>query len=182
MNLNWKKLSDKNIRINRFRTMRAKRYRLPNGHTDDFFIFGRGRVIAALVLTRDGKVVIAKQFRPGPERVLWELPGGKIDAGETPRQAAIREVEEEVGYRGKVAYLGKSGNDAWSDLERHHFLITEAVCVAKKAQTDEAEVIEPVVVSITKLLELIRKGMLSDSETAYRGLQKLGVLRVNKRI
>jgi ADP-ribose pyrophosphatase len=98
MNLRWKKISDQKITLNRFRSMQKKRYQLPSGHRDNFYIFGRGRVIAALVVRPDKQIVLAKQFRVGPELVRWELPGGRIERGETPRQAVIREVQEEVGY------------------------------------------------------------------------------------
>ena len=84
------------------------------------------------------------------------MPGGKIERGETPRQAAIREVQDEVGYRGRVIFLGRSTNDAWSDLERHHFLITLAV-PAGKPQHDATEMIEPVEVSIPTPLRIIKQ-------------------------
>src|SRR5215475_1645139 len=54
-------------------------------------------VVAAALIDPDGRVLIAK--RP-PEKAmagLWEFPGGKIEVGETPEQALIRELSEELG-------------------------------------------------------------------------------------
>ena len=52
------------------------------------------RVVAAIILDR-GRV-FATQRGYGPYKDSWEFPGGKIEAGETPRQALIREIREEL--------------------------------------------------------------------------------------
>lgn len=52
-----------------------------------------------LPLTRDGQVILVKQFRFGSREVALELPGGVVDAGEQPADAVARELEEETGYR-----------------------------------------------------------------------------------
>lgn len=52
-----------------------------------------------VALTPDGKLVMVRQFRFGSNGDALELPGGVVDAGETPEQAVIRELEEETGFR-----------------------------------------------------------------------------------
>lgn len=47
--------------------------------------------------------MIVLQYRPPVEAVCVEFPAGLIDAGETPEQAAVRELREETGYEGKVS-------------------------------------------------------------------------------
>ena len=56
---------------------------------------------SAVILPRlsDGRIVLIRQFRLAARDFLWELPAGSIDAGETARQTARRELEEETGYR-----------------------------------------------------------------------------------
>ena len=54
-----------------------------------------GAVLAAL--TPEGKMVMVRQFRKPAERVMLEVPAGKIDAGELPERAAVRELKEETG-------------------------------------------------------------------------------------
>ncbi|HET7132676.1 MAG TPA: NUDIX hydrolase, partial [Gammaproteobacteria bacterium] len=54
-------------------------------------------------ITRTGEVVLVRQYRHGAGRVTLEIPGGLVDAGEDPAEAALRECLEETGYRGRTA-------------------------------------------------------------------------------
>ena len=58
---------------------------------------------SAVIMPVDAKkrVLLVKQYRLPARRFLWELPAGKIDAGETPLQAAKRELKEETGCKAK---------------------------------------------------------------------------------
>src|SRR5215207_627547 len=47
----------------------------------------------------DPRVMLIRQFRHAAESFIWEVPAGRLDAGETPEQCAARELEEEVGLR-----------------------------------------------------------------------------------
>ncbi len=47
------------------------------------------------------RILLARQYRLPAKKSLWELPAGKLDEGETPLQAARRELAEETGYRAK---------------------------------------------------------------------------------
>lgn len=53
----------------------------------------------------DNEIVIIRQFRPPTGKYVWETPAGLIDPGEDPAEAALRELEEETGYRGKLTRI-----------------------------------------------------------------------------
>jgi len=54
-------------------------------------------VAACVLLDRDGRVLLAKRPQGRPLAGLWEFPGGKVEAGERPEDALIRELCEELG-------------------------------------------------------------------------------------
>ncbi len=52
-----------------------------------------------MAVDQDGRILLVKQFRLPAEQYLWELPAGRLDPGESPLQAAKRELREETGYQ-----------------------------------------------------------------------------------
>jgi 8-oxo-dGTP diphosphatase len=58
--------------------------------------------VAAALIVKDGKILICQRTRHQPFPLKWEFPGGKIEAGETPRNALRRELEEELGVDAKI--------------------------------------------------------------------------------
>lgn len=60
----------------------------------------------AVPITKDGKVIMVRQFRKAFERPMLELPAGKIEKDEEPLETIIRELQEETGYTaGKIEFL-----------------------------------------------------------------------------
>jgi 8-oxo-dGTP diphosphatase len=58
-------------------------------------------VVAALI-ERDGRILVAQRKRTGQHPLKWEFPGGKVEPGETPEAAVVRELEEELAIRARV--------------------------------------------------------------------------------
>jgi ADP-ribose pyrophosphatase YjhB (NUDIX family) len=88
-------------------------------------------------------VLIGRLDRRG--RLLWSLPKGHVEAGESPEQAAVREVEEETGIRGRI--LGPLGSiDFWfvADGQRHHKTVHHFLLLAEAGDlsADDVEVSE----------------------------------------
>jgi 8-oxo-dGTP diphosphatase len=59
--------------------------------------------VVAGVIERDGHVLIAQRKRTGQHPLKWEFPGGKVEPGEAPEAALVRELEEELGIRAQVS-------------------------------------------------------------------------------
>jgi len=58
--------------------------------------------VVAAVIERDGRILIAQRKRTGQHPLKWEFPGGKVEPGEAPEAAVVRELEEELAIRARV--------------------------------------------------------------------------------
>lgn len=159
-----------------FLRLLERRFRLPGGEETRWDILDSGDVVAVVALTAEGNVVLARQFRPGPMAVLDELPGGFVDAGETPEQAAARELLEETGYAGDVRVVGSTWLSAAATVRRYAAVATDCRQVAEPAQVSYDEDCVPVEVSLADFREHVRSGRLTDVDLAYLGLDALGLL------
>ena len=84
---------------------------LPNGKViDDFYTLWQPDWVLILARTAEGKWVMTEQYRHGTGKIALEFPAGIIDKGETPEQAALRELQEECGYCIDPRLLPKEDN------------------------------------------------------------------------
>ena len=81
-------------------TARKDAYKTPDGKiVDPYFVVELPMSVCALVITEHGKVIFVEQYRHPLQKKLLELPGGFVDAGETPEVAIGRELLEETGHQ-----------------------------------------------------------------------------------
>lgn len=84
-------------------------------------------VAACALVDQDRRVLIAQRPEGKPMAGLWEFPGGKVEAGETPEETVIRELEEELGVQTKAACLAPL-TFASHAYESFHLLMPLYVC------------------------------------------------------
>jgi ADP-ribose pyrophosphatase len=172
----WEELSREEI-FRKYRLVIEKvMFRLPDGRETDFYLQGGHDPICCLPMTKDGKVILARQYRPGPAKIVCELPGGSAKKGETPEVAMARELLEETGYRGTIRYVATLLVDAYATSRRHAFVVTDCEKVAEPLLEDNEEHVEAVLMTLTEFREHLRSGQLTDVNVGYLGLDFLGLL------
>lgn len=114
------------------------------GQAHDFYRIDSNDWVNVVPVTTAGEIVMVRQFRHGSREVTLEIPGGLIDPGETPQQAAERELLEETGYRpASVLPLGVvNPNPALFGNRCFTFLATasERVAEVRNESTEETVV------------------------------------------
>jgi 8-oxo-dGTP diphosphatase len=84
-------------------------------------------VAACALIDADGRILLAERPAGKSMAGLWEFPGGKVEAGETPEETLIRELEEEIGVVTQVACLAPL-TFASHMYEEFHLLMPLYVC------------------------------------------------------
>ncbi len=158
-----------------YRTVLGRRYVLPSGIEREIEIKVEGPTAVVLALTPEEDVLLVREFRPGVEEVLRELPGGLIDEDEEPLEAARRELLEETGYAGELEYAGGIVDCAYSTRIRHTFVARGCVRI-QEPTPEEGESPELEIVSLAEFRKHLRSGRLTDVGPGYLALDHLGLL------
>ncbi|MDX3634380.1 NUDIX hydrolase [Streptomyces europaeiscabiei] len=171
----WEEISRSKVHEAYGRTVVEVTYRLPSGAVHVFSVRDDRPSVAVLALTTDGRTLVTRQFRPGPGRFMYELPGGYVDDGETPLAAAGRELLAETGYAGDLTLAGQCFSDSYSSSVK--FCAVAVNCTFRRPpQPDDTEFIEVSKVLPGELRRLLRSGDATDVDLAYMGLDALGLL------
>ena len=121
--------------------------------------------VAALPVHEDGRMVLVRQYRYAVDALVWELPAGRLDPGETAEDAARREMEEEVGLRprGLEPLATFYTTPGFCDERMHLFRATGLESVAARPEADER--IESRAFTRAEVEEMIRRGEIAEGKT-----------------
>jgi ADP-ribose pyrophosphatase len=121
--------------------------------------------VAVLAVHDDGRIVLVSQYRYPAGQTLWELPAGRLDAGESPEAAAGRELEEEVGLRPSAleALATYFTTPGFCDETMHLFRGTGLLPVAARPEPDER--IEVRSVTLERARQMVESGEVREGKT-----------------
>lgn len=138
---------------------------LPNGHTAKREIVKHQGAVAVMPITKDGKLIVVRQFRKPLERSIVEIPAGKLERGEDPLECAKRELEEETGFKAKE-YKHISSfytSPGFADELLHLYMATGLV--EGECKPDEDEFVEVMYVTLEEARKLHEAGEIRDAKT-----------------
>ena len=161
VNRPWKVLKSENIlRLGPWLSVRQECVELPSGtQIPTWFIFEFPNWINVIAITKDGQMVMEDQYRHGIGETHYELVAGVIDPGETPLQAAQRELSEETGYEGGdwQLYMTLSPNPTNHNNLSYTFLAT-GVEKRREQHQEKTEDIHVDVLTKQQVLEMLQNG------------------------
>lgn len=146
-------------------TVERDRVRLPNGHDATRDVVRHPGAAAIIPLLNKDTVLLEWQYRHPLRRHLWEIPAGKIDAGEDPLATAKRELLEETGYRGDnwAFVLTMASAVGFCDEQLHIFLATDLHHEGGADIADEFLHLQPTPVQQAR--RMIASGDITDAKT-----------------
>ncbi|AST06882.1 MULTISPECIES: NUDIX hydrolase [Anoxybacillus] len=142
---------------------------LPNGETSKREIVKHPGAVAVLAITEENKIVLVRQYRKALERVLVEIPAGKLEKGEAPLETAKRELEEETGYVcEKMEPLHSFyTSPGFADELVHIFLAKGLTKKSEKQMLDDDEFVDVLEVTLEEALKMVEDKQIYDAKTIY---------------
>lgn len=123
-----------------------------------------GSVVVLPVLP-DGRILLVRQYRHATRQFLWELVAGRMEPGETPRQAAARELIEETGYRARRFRVFLDVFPTPGFLEERMYILLAQELTSGDARPEVDEKIISRAFTYTELKQMIHRGKLRDAKT-----------------
>jgi len=162
----WKTISSRPIYKNKWMGLHEDQVELPNGRTTIYGVCEFGECVGVLPFIDDNRVVMVRQYRyVHQENHRWEMPTGGIHPGESPEQAAQRELMEEAGYRADhLTWISTYYTSKSVCHETAHLFIGRKLEIAE-APPDETEFFERAVLSFDEVLRMVEKSEIRDSMT-----------------
>ncbi|HSJ08986.1 MAG TPA: NUDIX hydrolase [Longimicrobiales bacterium] len=131
------------------------------GRTHAFHVVDVPLCAQVVALTEDGRVILVEQFRQGVQRMSLEFPAGVLEGGEDPVEGAVRELEEETGYRPRHAeLLGDFDPDPAIQSNRIHVVLARGCTPDGERDQDDGEDVSVRLASVDEVRELIRRGRI----------------------
>lgn len=144
---------------------------MPDGNIVDWDVLEGGRTVAVVALTADQDVIMVQTFRPGPGRVMVELPGGNVEPGEDVEAAARRELIEETSYvPGEIQIIGQTWLASYATHQRFAAIATGChrppPSGRPRLREDRLEFASTELLSMDQFRQHATSGQLTDTDLA----------------
>ena len=172
-------VSSENIFDGAILHVRKDTVRLPEGHLANREVIRHIGAVCVIPVNDRLEVIMERQYRYPIDRVIWEIPAGKLDSPQEDRLSAIqRELREETGYTAdEWTMIGEFyGACAYTD-ERISMYLARGLHAGTR-HLDEDELLDVVAVPLTELVDMVMSGEITDAKTQVAILKAARLLGV----
>src|SRR5450755_937013 len=180
--LRWKKISSQYLSHDVWGTVRKDVCETLEGKIiDPYFVYEFPTWVTAVAFTKEGKIIMERQYRYALDVVCYEIPGGCVDGTDSSLEMAIsRELLEETGYQfGQYEYLGKTSSNPSTNNNWMHMFLATGGRYERKQQLDHNEEIEIYLFSVEEVKKLLADNQIIQSmhvTALYYALTKMKFL------
>ncbi|ENI5459601.1 NUDIX hydrolase [Staphylococcus pseudintermedius] len=165
MHFEEKTISKESIYKGKIIEVEKHKVSLPNNETAYREVVKHNGAVAICALTPDQQVILVKQYRKALEQELLEIPAGKLEPGEDRESAAMRELEEETGYKAKkLTLIGEVYGTSGFSNEKISVYFADNL-VEGKVNLDEDEFVEKVLYSLDDVKKAVEARTIEDAKT-----------------
>lgn len=160
--MKWQVLHSDYLIRNRWLTVRKDHIRQPSGcEMEDFYVMEYPDWVNVIAITEDDRFIIEEQYRHGLQRVNYELCAGCVEQGESPLEAAKRELLEETGFGEGVweEFLVSAPNPNSMSNVCHTFL-AKGVRLVSEPHREKTEDIKVHFLTLDELTEVLNEGKI----------------------
>ncbi len=168
----WKTIRSRDIYQNKWMRLHEDIAELPDGRTTLYGVCEFGKCVGILPFVDKDSVILVRQYRyVQQEDFRWEMPTGGIKPGETPEQAAQRELGEEAGYSAARLELINTYYTSKSICNETAYLFVGEELTQHKLPEDDTEFFEIATFSFTEVLRMVRASEIRDGMTVIAVLE-----------
>ena len=163
--LKEKTIENKTVYRGNFLILNNDKVLLPNGDTSTREWIKHPGAVCCIPIFPNGKIGLIKQYRYAVKEQMIEIPAGKLDKNEIPEECAIRELEEEIGYKAdKLTFLTNIHPAiGFTDEKMWLYLAENLVKTEQSLDPDEFLILFPT--KLEEAVEMVWKGEITDVKT-----------------
>ena len=120
--------------------------------------------VGIVAINDNNEVVLIKQFRKAIEKVIWEIPAGKLEVGENPKECAIRELKEETGYEAEnLKLIHKFFTTAGFSNQKIYIYLATGLTAGERSLDDQR--LEVYKIDLENAYNMVIKNEIEDAKT-----------------
>ena len=180
MDFTEKTIAEREIYSGRIIHVKEDTVLLPNGEKAGRELVLHNGGVGVIAVDEANNVLLVRQYRKPYDEVITEIPAGKLEKDEDPKEAGLRELREETGYCAeKITFLGKCYPTPGYCSEIIHIYLAEKLKWVGQ-ELDPGEFVEVVKMPLCKLCDMVMNNEISDAKTVIAALKAEKILNKSR--